>query len=138
MMFHGIIYDEIAMRNFVCVECLKQIEHLQFICTNFCIRKKIGKCTHCFLFQQHTANWVHSQFLTKQEFKKPYAPFLIESVLGDCKNTKNFKSQTTFFHFSACCQKMRMLPLRVFRLRAWISSLLFFMQCMCLKCNDFG
>lgn len=57
MMFHGIIYDEIAMRNLVCVECLKQIEHLQFICTNFCIRKKIGKCAYCFLFQQHTANF---------------------------------------------------------------------------------
>ena len=36
--------------------------------------------------------------------------FLIELVFGGSKNTRNFKSQATFFHFSVCCQKMRMLP----------------------------
>ena len=56
---------------------------------------------------------MHSQFLTEQKFKKSYAPFLIKSALVDSKNTKNFKSQATFFYFSACCQKMRMLPVKV-------------------------
>ena len=74
-----------------------------------------GQCEHhriCARWKdtQYIETGVHSRFLTEQEFKKPNAQFLIESELGDSKNIRNFKSQSTFLCFSACCQKMRMLP----------------------------
>ena len=47
----------------------------------------------------------HSQFLTEQEFKKPYAPFLIESVLGDSKNTEILSHKQHFSIFKLVVRK---------------------------------